>query len=90
MSEVADNASEHRYELVEDGQTAFAEYRRNGETIVFTHTIVPSALEGRGIGTRLVTFALDDARARGLSVVPQCSFVAGYIDRHPDYRDLVA
>jgi predicted GNAT family acetyltransferase len=90
MSEVSDNAARHRYELVADGQTAFAEYRIDGDTITFTHTIVPTALEGRGIGSRLVMAALDDARARGRSVIAQCSFVAGYIDRHPEYRDLMA
>lgn len=90
MSEVRDSAGDHRYELVEDGQTAFAEYVRDGDTIIFTHTIVPPAIEGRGIGGRLVKTALADARARGLKVDARCSFVAAYIDRHPEYRDLLA
>ncbi len=90
MSEVVDNAAQQRFELTEGGETAVAEYVRDGDTITFTHTVVPPALEGQGIGSRLVTAALDDARAKNLRVVPQCSFVAGYIDRHPEYRDLVA
>ena len=90
MSEVADNPAEHRFELVEDEQTAFAAYRLDGDTITFTHTIVPRELEGHGVGSRLVGAALDDVRGRGLKVVAQCSFVAGYIERHPDYNDLLA
>ena len=91
MSDVRDDRAGSRYELVADeGGTAFAEYRLAGDTITFTHTVVPPELEGRGIGSGLVKGALDDVRARGLTVVPQCSFVAGYIGRHPDYRDLLA
>ena len=90
MSEVVDNPDAGRFELTEDGETAVADYMRDGDTITFTHTIVPPALEGQGVGSRLVKAALDDARAKGLRVVPQCSFVAAYIDRHPEYRDLVA
>lgn len=54
------------------------------------HTEVPEALEGRGIAGRIVRFALDDVRARGLKAVPRCPYVAGYISRHPEYQDLVA
>ena len=89
-SEVIDNEAEHRYELAAEGEIAFAQYSLNGDVITFTHTIVPEALEGQGIGSRLVRGALDDARERGLGVVPMCSFVRGYIERHPEYQDLVA
>ena len=90
MSDVRDNATEHRFELVEDGRTAFAAYRVDGDVMTFTHTVVPPEVEGRGIGGTLVSAALDTARTRGLKVVAQCSFVAGYIDRHPAYRGLLA
>ena len=91
MSEqVTNNADEHRYELVVDGDPAIAVYEKRGDTIVFTHTEVPAKLEGRGIGSRLIQGALDDVRARGERIVAQCSFVAAYLDRHPDQRDLVA
>ena len=90
MTEVRDNASEHRFELAADGQTAFAAYRLEGDVMTFTHTIVPPELEGRGFGSALVSAALDSARERGLKIVAKCSFVAGYIDRHPAYRDLLA
>ena len=90
MTEPHDSPSEHRFELVQDGETAFAAYRIDGDTITFTHTIVPPALEGHGVASRLIGYALGEARARGLKVVPQCSFVAAYIQRHPDTQDLLA
>ena len=70
-----------RYELVVDGVTAYAEYERAGNRIVFTHTIVPDAIGGRGVGGRLVTAALDDAEARGLEIVPVCSFVRRAVEK---------
>lgn len=81
---VIDNAAEHRFELVADGHTAVAMYVREGDRIVFTHTIVPPELEGRGIGTRLVAGALEQVRTAGLRVVPQCPFVAAYLEKHPE------
>ena len=90
MSEVVHNTDAYRFELVEDGEMAVAEYIREDDTIIFTHTIVPPALEGRGIGSRLIRSALDTVHAMDLHVVPKCSFVAAYIDRHPEYHELVA
>ena len=87
---VRDNRAEHEFEMVVDGERAVAAYQREGDTIVFTHTMVPPAIEGRGVGSKLVRAALDAARDRHLTVVPQCPFVAAYIERHPEYRDLVA
>ena len=89
QNEVSQNEAEHRYEMEVEGQTAFAQYNLNGSIITFTHTIVPEELEGQGIGSRLVAAALDDARAQDLKVVPMCSFVRGYIERHPEYQDLL-
>lgn len=88
--EITDNRAASRFELAEDGATAVAEYRLGDGTITFTHTVVPPALEGRGIGSRLVKAALEAARERGLAVVPHCLFVAAYIERHPEYRELLA
>ena len=89
MAEVSHDARRRRFELKEDGATGFLTYVAKDGAIVFTHTIVPPELEGRGIGSRIVRSGLDHARAQGLKVVPQCSFVQGYIERPPEYRDLV-
>ena len=90
MSEVRNNEAESRYELEADGESAFAAYRLDGDEMVFDHTVVPESLEGQGIGSALVKGALADVRERGLKVVPLCSFVKGWIERHPEAQDLLA
>lgn len=90
MADVHDNIDRHRFELVEDDHLAFAEYRIDGDVMTFTHTIVPPEIGGRGVGGRLISAALAQVRQRGLKVVPQCSFVAAYIQRHPEQGDLLA
>jgi predicted GNAT family acetyltransferase len=89
--DVVDVEARHRYEIRVDGETAgYAEYhRRGGPTISFTHTLVDDAHAGQGLAGRLARAALDDARARGLAVLPFCPFVRGWIVKHPDYVDLV-
>jgi uncharacterized protein len=80
----------NRYELLLDGRRiGLLAYHRRKHRIALTHTEVTPACEGRGFGSRLAAAALDDAREQGLTVVPLCPFIAGYIDRHPQYRDLV-
>lgn len=87
---VKDAPERHRYEVEVDGEAAgFAEYRRRRDVVVFTHTQVDDRFEGQGIGSRLARAALDDVRSSGLGVVPTCPFIRSWIDRHPDYRDLV-
>ena len=87
---VRNNEEGSRYELEVDGHVALAAYRLSDGRIVFTHTEVPEALEGQGVGSRLVAGALEDVRAKGLKVVPACSFVRHYIERHRDVQDLLA
>ncbi|MEI9927684.1 MAG: GNAT family N-acetyltransferase [Sphingomonas sp.] len=89
MSDVHDNPAHSRYELVEQNHLAFAAYRLADGVIAFTHTYVPPALEGQGIASRLIAFALADARARGLEVRAECAFVRAYLARHPEERDLL-
>ena len=90
MSGALTNAeAQHRFELEEEGGLAFVTYILEGDQITFTHTIVPEELEGRGVGSRLVRGALDEARQRELKVVPACSFVRHFIETHDEYQDLV-
>jgi uncharacterized protein len=87
---VADNLAEARYEVWADGKlVAFTEYELTSDTIIFIHTEVEREYEGHGVGGSLARYALDDARRRGLRVRPLCPFIKGWIERHPDYADLV-
>jgi len=87
---VRHNAAASRYEVTVDGHLSVCEYGLAGEQIVFTHTLVPPELRGRGIAEQLVRTALADARAAGRKVVPACSYVAKFIERHREYQDLLA
>lgn len=88
--QVTHNAAAHRYEAVVDGHLSICEYEQTDGRMVFTHTVVPGELRGRGIAEILVRAALADARATGSKVIPACSYVAKFIDRHQEYQDLLA
>lgn len=80
-----------RFELHLRGQLkAHTEYNLLSNAVMFTHTEVQPEGEGQGYASTLIKFALDSVRERGLNVIPVCPFVAAYIRRHPEYRDLVA
>jgi predicted GNAT family acetyltransferase len=85
----SNNDAKSRFEIVTDGHTAFASYSLRPGEIVLTHTEVPKELGGRGIANVLARAALEYARANGLKVVPQCPFMARFIDRNPEYQPLV-
>ena len=88
--EVIDEPSRSRFEILVDGAPAgLVSYRLRPGTIVFLHTEIDDEYEGKGLGGVLVRAALDSARSRGLRVVPSCPFVRAWIERHPDYADLV-
>jgi hypothetical protein len=87
--QVINNEAAHRFEVVEDDHLAELDYQRQGNRIIFTHTGVPAALEGRGIGGALVKAGLEYARSNELQVVPLCPFVRSYIERKPEYQPLV-
>jgi predicted GNAT family acetyltransferase len=85
-----DNAEKQRFELgVLGGGVAFATYRRSPGVVTVLHTEVPEALQGRGIGSELARLILETIRERREKVVPRCPFLASFIERHPEYRDLV-
>ena len=87
---VRDNPERHRFEIdLGDGTFAIAEYTLRPGKIMFTHTEVPEAHEGKGIGTTLIRFALDAARDRGLKVIPICPFFAAYMQKHGEVQDLL-
>lgn len=90
MTEVRHNQERGWYELEVGGATAITAYRRDGDVLSFTHTEVPEEMEGQGVGSRLVTGALEDVRRRGLRINPLCSFVRHYVETHPEARDLIA
>jgi uncharacterized protein len=89
--DIRNNEKESQFETTIDGHTALVAYDlEDPNRIVFTHTEVPEALSGRGIAGELARHGLDHARQQNLTVVPQCSYVAAYIKRHPEYQDLLA
>ncbi|MFC5496835.1 GNAT family N-acetyltransferase [Caenimonas terrae] len=80
----SDNKAGQRYELMQDGAlAAHADYQLEDGAVVLTHTNVLPGNEGKGVGSRLARLVLQDLRQRGVKIVPQCEFMAGYIAKHP-------
>jgi predicted GNAT family acetyltransferase len=90
-ADLRDNAEKHRYELEIDGHVAFIAYRRrdNG-TLTLIHTEVPKELGGRGVGSTLVRAVLEKLRSEGAKITVTCPFVSAWMEKHPDYDDLLA
>lgn len=88
--QIAHNAAASRFETIVDGHLCVADYHLDDGVMTMTHTLVPPALEGRGIAAALVAAALAHARTAGLRVRPACSYVARYMQRHRDTLDLLA
>lgn len=88
---VTRNDEESRYEIAVDGATAgFVQVVPRGGVLVLPHTEIDEEFSGQGLGTALVRGALDDVRERGERIVPTCPFVASFVEKNPEYRDLVA
>mgnify|MGYP001336797805 CR=1 FL=1 len=82
---VSDAKDRSRYEIEVEGELAgLADYRLNEEVITFTHTEIDPAFGGRGLGGKLIEFAVNDARSRNLTIVPRCSFVHTWVTEHPE------
>jgi predicted GNAT family acetyltransferase len=86
---VRHNPAANRYEADVDGHLAVCAYELAGERMIFTHTLVPPELRGRGVAEFMVRAALADARTAGRRVVPTCSYVAKFIGRHPEFQELL-
>jgi predicted GNAT family acetyltransferase len=88
---VSFNADKQRYEIFVDGTLAgLTQTVEDGEVVTMPHTKVFDEFEGQGLASVLVTGALDDIRARGLRIVPECPYVASFVVKHPEYADLLA
>jgi predicted GNAT family acetyltransferase len=90
MHDVVDKSESNRFELSVDGHTAFVTYRIVGGIVTLDHAEVPVHLEGRGIGSRLVRGTLEVLRARNMKVVPRCPFIAAFIRKNSEFRDMLA
>jgi predicted GNAT family acetyltransferase len=89
-SAIRDNPTASQFEMSVGDAVAFMRYQREDGRVVLVHTEVPAALSGQGVGSKLVRAVLDRLRGDGMKVVPRCEFVAAYLERHPEYRDLLA
>ncbi len=90
MNEVRDNPEHSRYELLVDGEVAaFVDYTMRGGRLLLVHTEVDEARSGRGLASTLIAGVLDDVRVRRVPMVPICWFVDRFIQKHPEYDDLV-
>jgi predicted GNAT family acetyltransferase len=89
MSTFSNNSAKHRYELVTEEHLSIIEYMISGNDVYLTHTEVPPVLEGRGVGSEIVSKALDDIKSHNMKLVPLCPFVAVYIKRHPEWNETV-
>jgi hypothetical protein len=89
MTDVRDNKPKSRFELDVEGGMAFAKYRRTPSSVIITHTETPRELRGQGVASELVRGALELIRADGLKVVAGCGFVVDYLNKHPEFADLV-
>lgn len=87
---ITNQDARQRYEIAVAGELAgFVDYRAQGASVALVHTEVLPQFEGRGLAGRLAEFALEDVRRQGAKVVPTCSYIAKYIQRHPQVQDLV-
>lgn len=85
----SDNRAQHRFELAFKNGTVTMDYEMSPGALTITHTDVPKALEGRGLGSRIAGLVVHEARRRGLKLKPECPFFAAYLKKHPEHNDIV-
>jgi hypothetical protein len=90
MGAFTHNPALHRFELDVDGDTAFADYRRAGDTLIIDHVETPLPLRGGGVASQVMQGVADHARREGLKITPVCSYAVAWLRRHPEAADLVA
>ncbi len=90
MTDIADNTTISRFELVENGETAFANYSRSGLLVIIPHVEAPPALRGTGAAGRLMEGIVAKARAEGFKITPTCSYASAWFRRHKDAADVLA
>lgn len=86
--QITHDPEQNRFETMQNGLTAYVEYERFENCMDFVHTIVPMPLEGKGIATALVRYAVDFAEKNGFKIIPTCPFVEVYLRRHPEYNSM--
>ena len=84
------NEPANQFELEADGNLAFLEYYREGDKLYLNHTEVPASMRGRGVAAHLVENTFKYARENGINVVPSCSYVAYYVNNHPEWADVLS
>ncbi|MCF8503873.1 MAG: N-acetyltransferase [Caulobacter sp.] len=90
MTSVTDNTAAGRFELIEQGQTAYADYRLSGGRMIIDYVFSPPALRGAGTAGRLMQGVAEAARSQNLKITPLCGYAAAWLKRHPETSDLVA
>jgi predicted GNAT family acetyltransferase len=88
-ADIRDNTERHRYELPVGGEVAVVAYNLSDRNLMITETLVPVALEGQGIASRLARHVIADARDRELLILPVCPFFSAYLQKHPEHADVV-
>lgn len=89
MSEIIHNSARNRFEIQRDELTATADYELQNDILTVTHIIVPPSLRGGGIASELALACVEHVRENQLRLVPQCPFMSSYLERHPQYADVV-
>jgi uncharacterized protein len=89
MTDITVNDEAHRYELAVGKDRAVVVFNLSGPNLMITETLVPEALEGQGIASRMAKHVVADARDRGLLILPVCPFFAAYLQKHPEHADVV-